>query len=94
LAQVYKQITAPVGQLGVSSLTYANSSITSNDTTYNNYLTTIANITSTRNNLAAQMMSLLNGAAFSRQPIQPKQANDLISQGNQLISTVQGLAGQ
>jgi hypothetical protein len=52
LAQVYKQINAPVGKLGLSSLTYANSSITSitsKDTTYKNYLTTIANITSTRN---------------------------------------------
>jgi hypothetical protein len=29
LAQVYKQINAPVGKLGLSSLTYANSSITS-----------------------------------------------------------------
>jgi hypothetical protein len=93
LAQVYKQITAPVGKLGLSSLTYANRSITSNDTIYNNYLTTIANITSTRNNLAAQMISLLNGAAFSRRPIQPQQANNLISQGNQLISNVQSLAG-
>jgi hypothetical protein len=96
LAQVYKQINAPLGKLGLASLTYANNSITSvtsNDATYNDYLNKIGGITSTRNNLAGQMISLLNGAAFSRRPIQPQQANDLISQGNQLISTVQGLAG-
>jgi hypothetical protein len=68
-------------------------SVTSNDAGYNDYLNKIGGIASTRNNLAGQMISLLNGAAFSRRPIQPQQANDLISQGNQLISTVQGLAG-
>jgi hypothetical protein len=96
LAQVYKQINAPLGKLGLASLTYANRSITSvssNDATYNDYLNQIGGIASTRNNLAGQMISLLNGAAFSRKPIQPQQANDLISQGNHLISTVQGLAG-
>ena len=52
LAQVYKQINAPVGPLGLASLKYANASITANDTTsYPNYLTTIANITATRNDL-------------------------------------------
>jgi hypothetical protein len=93
LAQGYKQITAPVGTLGLSSLTYANRSIIGDNTTYNKYLTQIAGLTSTRNNLTSQMISLLNAAAFSRRPIQPQQASNLISQGNQLISNVKGLAG-
>jgi arylsulfatase A-like enzyme len=93
LAQVYKQINAPVGALGLAALKYANTAITSGDPSYNNYLTTIAGITSTRNNLAAQMISLLNGAAFAGQPVNGAQANDLVNQGNQLISNVQGLAG-
>jgi hypothetical protein len=79
LAQVYKQINAPVGTLGLASLKYANTSITTNDATYASYLTTIANITSTRNNLAAQMISLLNGAAFFNQPINPHRARDHFS---------------
>jgi hypothetical protein len=50
LAQVYKQINAPVGKLGLSSLAYANRSITnitSNDAGYNDYLNTIAGIATT-----------------------------------------------
>jgi hypothetical protein len=93
LAQVYKQINAPVGTLGLASLKYANNAITSDDATYGNYLSTIAGITSTRDGLAGQMISLLNGAAFLNQRIDPHQANSLIAQGNELISTVQGLAG-
>jgi hypothetical protein len=93
LAQVYKQINAPLGALGLAALKYANNSITSNDSAYSNYLSTIAGITGTRNNLAAQMIQLLNGAAFAGRPVNGAQANDLINQGNQLISQVQGLAG-
>jgi hypothetical protein len=94
LAQVYKQINAPVGPLGLASLKYANASITANDdTSYTNYLKTIANITATRNDLAAQMIALLNDAAFARKPINGAQAHSLISQGNQLLTQVQTLAG-
>ena len=94
LAQVYKQINAPVGPLGLASLKYANASITAKDTTsYPNYLTTIAGITATRNNLAAQMITLLNDAAFAKKPINGAQAHSLISEGNQLLTQVQTLAG-
>ena len=94
LAQVYKQINAPVGPLGLASLKYANASITAKDTTsYPNYLTTIAGITATRNNLATQMITLLNDAAFAKKPINGAQAHSLISQGNQLLTQVQTLAG-
>ena len=94
LAQVYKQINAPVGPLGLASLKYANASITAKDTTsYPNYLTTIPNITATRNDLASQMITLLNDAAFAKKPINGAQAHSLISQGNQLLTQVQTLAG-
>ena len=93
LAQVYKQINAPVGVLGLAALKYANTAITSNDAAYSNYLNTIAGITSQRNDLAAQMIQLLNGAAFAGQSINGAQANSLVNQGSQLISTVQGLSG-
>jgi hypothetical protein len=94
LAKVYKQINAPVGPLGLASLKYANASITSSDpSAYGNYLTSIAGITTTRNNLTAQMIALLNNAAFANQDINPEQAGNLIAQGNQLLSQVQALAG-
>ncbi|SEE25095.1 hypothetical protein SAMN05519104_5590 [Rhizobiales bacterium GAS188] len=93
LARIYKQINAPVAKLGLSALVYANRSVASSDAAYNTYLTTIAGIVSTRNSLASEMISLLDGAAFSHKPIKPEQAEDLISQGRELVSRVQGLAG-
>jgi hypothetical protein len=94
LANVYKQINAPVGPLGLASLKYANTAITSSDpAAYGNYLTSIAGITTTRNNLAGQMITLLNNAAFAHEDIDPEQANSLITQGNQLLAQVKALAG-
>ena len=94
LAAVYKQINAPLGPLALASLKYANASITSSDpSAYGNYLTSIGNITTNRNNLSAQMISLLNNAAFAHQDIDPEQASGLIAQANQLLAEVQALAG-
>jgi FG-GAP-like repeat len=94
LADVYKRINAPVGPLGLASLKYANASITSGDpAAYGNYLTSIAGITTTRNNLTGQMIGLLNNAAFAHQDINPEQASSFIAQGNQLLAQVQALAG-
>jgi hypothetical protein len=46
-----------------------------------------------RNDLAAEMIQLLNGAAFEGQPINGARANDLIDRGNARIAKVQQLAG-
>jgi len=69
LAQAYKEINATKGPLGVNSLVAANQAISSNDATYNKFLTKISAVTTERDALAAQMISLLNGAAFGNQPI-------------------------
>ena len=92
LARVYKQINAPVGRLGLSSLVYANRSIAGNDADYSTYLTTIGGIVATRNALAAKMIALLDDAALSHKPIKPREADDLIADGRELIARVQRLA--
>jgi hypothetical protein len=92
LAQAYKDINATKGPLGVASLVYANQSITSDDTAYANYLTTIGAITAERDQLASQMIALLNAAAFDGQPI--GFVDDLVDQAGKLVAKVEGLAQQ
>jgi hypothetical protein len=92
LAATYKQLNATFGQLTKASLDYANASIVADDTTYANYLATMNTITTSRNALANQIKPLLNGAAFSNQPIDSTQAQVLIQQAEALIAEVQALA--
>ncbi len=95
LAQMYKQINAPVGQLGLASLaisTKALESTSSGDSTYTNLENQLISITSQRDALASQISALLEGAAFHSQPINEQQAKQLISQGQALLNQVNSLA--
>lgn len=93
LAQAYKQINATKGPVGVNSLMAANRAITGNDAGYAKFLTTIGAITTERDALASQMITLLNGAAFQNKPV-PLNENteDLIVQARKLADKVEDLA--
>ncbi len=96
LAQALKQIDAPVGLLGLASLQASTEGIESgsatDDSTYDFVEGQLASYTSQRDALAAQMLSLLEGAAFHNQVIPDAQANSLIQQANALLANVQALA--
>lgn len=95
LAQIYKQINAPVGKLGLASLrisTTALESATANDKTYTRLEDKLAMITSQRDALAHKMSTLLENAAFNGQPINQQQAKQLISQGQALLKQVNQVA--
>ncbi len=96
LAQVYKQINAPVGQLGLASLQVSTKALesgsASDDSTYTNLESQLSSITTQRNTLAAQMSAMLEGAAFGGQAINELQARQLISQGHALLAQVNALA--
>ena len=95
LAQVYKQINAPVGQLGLDSLKVSTKAIKSNDpgdTTYTNLENQLTSITTQRDALASQMITVLEGAEFNMQPVDATQAQQLINQGNALLQQVSNLA--
>ena len=95
LAQVYKQINAPVGQLGLDSLKVSTKAIKSNDpgdTTYTNLENQLTSITTQRDALASQMITMLEGAEFNAQPVDATQAQQLIDQGNALLQQVSKLA--
>ena len=92
LATAYKQLNAPLGSVGMNSLIFANKSIVSDDTTYNNYLTTLGAVTSARDTLALQIKNALNDAAFAGKRIDDRQEDNLIRQARGIIDQVEDLA--
>ncbi|TMF45738.1 MAG: hypothetical protein E6I32_12760 [Chloroflexi bacterium] len=94
LAQVFKQINAPVGELGLESLRISTKALASNssgDSTYVQLENKLSHITDQRNDIGGNMLKLLEGAAFHNQPINPGQANRLIEQGQELLEQVENL---
>jgi hypothetical protein len=92
LAEVYKQLNAPLGALCRASMTYANRSITGVDKVYARYLTKIDDITNDRNALAKQIKMVLNAAAFGTQPVDEYSEDGLGHRARELIERVRDLA--
>jgi hypothetical protein len=93
LAQVYKQLNAPKGSLGVNSLVYANQSITAVDAaSYGRYLAKIGAITSERDALASQIKVVLDNASFGSQPVSERSEDGLGERARRLIDQVEDLA--
>jgi hypothetical protein len=94
LAQVYKKINAPVGELGLKTLQISTTAIESNDpgdSTYTKLESQLTSITTQRDSLASQMITLMEQAVFSNQPVDATQAQNLIDQGNALLQQVNGM---
>ena len=95
LANVYKQINAPFGQLALDSLkisTAALASNTANDAVYSALQNRIAGFTSQRDAIAGDMKAMLNGAAFNDQPFDEVVARQLIAQAQALLHDVSSCA--
>lgn len=96
LAEIYKEINAPVNQLGLDSLVISTaaekSGSASNDSTYTSLENQIAQFRTQRDALAAQMISMLGGAAFNGHAINETAAKNLISQAQNLLQQVHALA--
>jgi hypothetical protein len=95
LARIYKQINAPFGQLGRSSLTVSTAALasnSSNDEAYTGLESKIASWQERRDEIAGPMRALLEGAAFGGQPIGEQQAQHLINQGQALLEEVRSCA--
>ncbi|HEX6555254.1 MAG TPA: hypothetical protein VF026_20995 [Ktedonobacteraceae bacterium] len=92
LAQVYKQIDACVGQLGLATLAVSTKALESgspsDDSTYTNLENHLISINSQRDALAARMIALLEGSEFNSQPTSEQQAQQLIAQGQALLKSV------
>jgi hypothetical protein len=94
LAQVYKEINAPVGELGLKTLQISTQAIENNDTgdsTYTKLENELSSVSTRRDSLASQMITLMEQAVFANQPVDSTQAQNLINQGNALIQQVNGM---
>ena len=85
LGEVYKQINAPVGELGLSTLKQSTKALEGNDATYTQIENQLMALTSKRNAIASQMIAILNAAAFDGTAINEHQARQLIQQGEDLL---------
>ena len=92
LAQIYKQLDACVGQFGLKTLSVSTKALesgnSSDDSTYTNLENQLTSFGSQRDALAAQMISLLEGAEFNNKPFSDSQAQSLISQGQSMLQQV------
>jgi hypothetical protein len=95
LAQVYKQIDACVGQLGLKTLAVSTRALesgsASNDSTYTRLENQLSSIGSRRDALAAQIIKVLEAAEFNGQPIDQHQAKQFIAQANALLNQVNAM---
>lgn len=96
LARALKQITAPVGPLGLASLHASTIALESanaqDDSTYTSIENQLASFTAQRDALVAQILPLLEAAEMDGTPIPDGAANSLIHQAADLLSRVQAYA--
>jgi len=91
LARVYKQLNAPVGQLGLDTLALSTKAIASNasgDSTYDQIESQLASWNTQRDAIASQIKDQLNQAEFGGQKIDEQLAHQLLRQAQQLLDTV------
>src|SRR5215469_1005996 len=96
LARALKQITAPVGPLGLATLHASTVAMESgnagDDSTYTSIENQLASFTGQRDALVAQILPLLEGAEMDGTPIADSVARNLIRQATNLLSSVQAYA--
>lgn len=100
LAQIYKQINAPVGELGLTTLqisTTALESSSANDSTYTQLENQLITTTQVRNAIAGQIINILEQAEFGGSNGQVHSQslttiNGLISQARSLLNKTRNLA--
>ncbi len=85
LAQVYKQINAPVGQLGLTTLARSTQALQGNDATYATIENQLMVLNARRDAIAGEMIAMLSAAAFEGRSINEERAHDLIEQGENLL---------
>ncbi|MDX6448771.1 MAG: hypothetical protein QOD08_1234, partial [Gaiellaceae bacterium] len=93
LGAIYEQLNAPFGSFAMDTLTASTKGIRSTDeSVYESYETQIQDLTNQRDDLASQIKSALDNAAFNGQQIKEKQAKDWIAQAQSLIDQASALA--
>jgi hypothetical protein len=94
LGRLYKQINAPFGELGLTSLKVSTFALASNfpdDKTFTNLEDKIADWRTRRDSLAAKMKAIFD-AALNNRPISEERAQELIGQAEALLGQVNACA--
>jgi hypothetical protein len=93
LAQILKQINAPLGPLGVASVHASTVAMESGDANsdalYASIESQLSSFTDQRDALVAQILPLLEAAELNGTPIPDATANSLIQQGQALLASVE-----
>ena len=93
LMAAYEQVNASFGDFSKYTLQASTKALESaDDTKYNSIEDSIANLTTQRDALVANIRTALNNAAFSNTAISNAQAQSWTSQANSLVSQAQALA--
>jgi hypothetical protein len=87
LANAYKAINAPVGELGRKTLELSTRALVSDDASYATLEEKLTSITAQRNTLAARMIAILESAAFDHAHINEDEARELIQAADTLIDS-------
>jgi hypothetical protein len=91
LSNAYKQITAPLGTLGLSSLKVSTRALAGDDQTYTSLENQLAALTQQRDTLAAQIIQKLEDAEFSGKPLDFRSTIKLVTQSAQLLNEIEDL---
>jgi hypothetical protein len=93
LGDAYQKVNASFGQFGLDLLTASTSALKSTDEAqYESIETSIADLTTQRDDLATQIKAALNAAAFDHQALNEQQAKDWIDQAQSLLDQAHALA--
>jgi hypothetical protein len=89
LAEAYKEIEAPLGELGRRTLKgLSTQALESNDATYYQDEQEIKEITERRDRIAEPMIAMLEAAESDNRPIDPGKAGELIWEAHELIESL------
>jgi hypothetical protein len=91
LARAYKQIQAPVGTLGMTTLAVSTVALSGDDATYARLENQLRLLTAQRNALAATIVQQLEGAEFQGVALGDPSVASLVRQANALIAQAQSL---
>ena len=92
LGEVYKQINAPFGQLGLDAITVSTKAINGDNATYASLTAKLEALTADRDALAAQIREMLAGATFGGSALDEQRAKDATKAGEALITRADALA--
>jgi hypothetical protein len=94
LARAYKRINAPVGELGLATLTISTKALAGDHGTYINLENQLSFITALRNHIAGEMLEKLTAAEFQGQRISDREGRELVAESQALIDFVNWLAAR